>query len=639
MLFRSADAKREALEAAAAAAIEKFEALAKAEPDRYRRRVLATAAAGYAAPFLFLVTLIAAVALLGLAAANSHSGGGAVAKLGIGVAILGFMIVRAMIVKFPPPEGIRIAEADAPALFGEIEKVRAALKGPPLHEVYLDDNLNAAIQQSPRFGFFGGHINRLIIGLPLMNALTTPQLIAVIAHEYGHLAGSHGKTSSDIYRTRAMWSRLYEQLHGHQGILTLPLTLFIDRFAPYFDRLSFPLARANEFEADRAAADIAGAQVMGDALMRINLASRRLRQEFWPSIQRRTAAAPSPDIDPQAAMAEDLRAMSAWTDNKRWARAALLEETSFEDTHPALKDRLAAVGAKPRLPSGDAEPSIALLGPFAAKATAEFDTKWRAVAGRNWTNAHEEAKGKIARLEELDARAAAGPLNADEALERAHLAEETRSRQEASTRLLDAVKWNPGNAQSWLEAGAALVEIGDARGLKFLSRAGAMEDRLKLFAHNNAWRYHAERGDRKAAAVELDAAKKEGKRHQKAMMDTSAFSKKDDLAPHGLIEPAGDLARALGSIPGVRNAWLVRKSTDSFPGYFAYHLIVEPKREKFDYGAAIAAFQSIGLDAPGYIWFAVRENKWMAKKARRADGAALVDNGRVTCAAPAVRAA
>ncbi len=619
-MFWKDEARREA---AAQREIERFEALAKADPERYRRLVVLTAAAGYAAPFVFLGLLAALVAILGYAAFVNHAGEALFAKLALAVAVVGLMILRSMFIKFDAPEGILIAAADAPDFFATIETIRARLDGPQVDEVYVDGELNAYIQQIPRFGFFGGSINRLVVGLPLMRALTKPQLAAVLAHEYGHLAGAHGKTGTSLYRTRALWARLFAQLEAHHNLLNLPLYYFIRWFAPYFDRLSFPLGRSDEFAADRRAAEIAGAQAIGDSLVRISLAARHLGEKFWPAVRRRAIASPAPDIDPQAAIARAMSAMCGWPENGKWTRAALAEATGFADTHPALKDRLAAVGVEPRPPCSGPAAAAELLGDFAAKAEAELDRKWRELAERDWAQAHAAAREKSRTLRDLDDKAARAPLDRDAALIRGRIAGELMTAKEAARRFLEAVKWRPDHAEAWLHAGCALVALGDRRGLKFLNRAAAAEARFRYAAAFHAFQTHAEAGDGSATVGARKALDQETKHHERAAAEVSTLTSKDALVAHGLDDfTQHAISARLGALEGLKGAWLLRKHAPTLEGYFAYHLVIEPKsRTKFDYNAAAAAFQDLELDAGSHLWFAAPPQKKLKKIAARVVGA------------------
>lgn len=81
----------------------------------------------------------------------------------------------------------------------------------------MDGEFSASIRQVPRYGLFGGAINQLTIGLALVMALDKPRLLAVLAHEYGHLRGDHGRFAAWIYRTRLSWQRLHETMDEDAG--------------------------------------------------------------------------------------------------------------------------------------------------------------------------------------------------------------------------------------------------------------------------------------------------------------------------------------------------------------------------------------------------------------------------------------
>ena len=116
--------------------------------------------------------------------------------------------LRALWVRIAPPEGEEITALDAPELFQALERIRRKVKGPAIHHVLLSDEFNASIQQIPRYGLFGGGTNHLVIGLPLLMALDRGRFLSVLAHEYGHLRGDHGRFGAWIYRTRWSWMQL-----------------------------------------------------------------------------------------------------------------------------------------------------------------------------------------------------------------------------------------------------------------------------------------------------------------------------------------------------------------------------------------------------------------------------------------------
>src|SRR5439155_1953007 len=129
------------------------------------------------------------------------------------------VIIRSLWVRIPRPEGISICEDQAPNLFETADRLSRQLRAPRPHDVILDGSFNAGVAQIPRFGVLGWSRNYLTVGLPLLDALTPEQFKAVLAHEFGHLAGAHGRFRAWIYRLRTSWAQLLENLRKqkHRG--------------------------------------------------------------------------------------------------------------------------------------------------------------------------------------------------------------------------------------------------------------------------------------------------------------------------------------------------------------------------------------------------------------------------------------
>ena len=133
-------------------------------------------------------------------------------KLGIFLAPLGWFIVRALWVRIQPPSGLELRATEAPSLFGLVERVRRALRARRVDTVLLTDDLNAGVAHVPWFGLVGPGRTYLVLGLPLLQAVTEPQLEAILAHEFGHVSGKHTRFGAWVYRTRLTWARLAGQI-------------------------------------------------------------------------------------------------------------------------------------------------------------------------------------------------------------------------------------------------------------------------------------------------------------------------------------------------------------------------------------------------------------------------------------------
>ena len=187
--------------------------------------------------------------------------------IGLPAGWLAWNVAKALQVRFAPPEGLALRREDAPELWAEIERLRVAVGAPSLHGILITGDVNAAMVQTPRLGVLGLTRNQLVLGLPLLRSLAEDEARAVIAHEFGHLAGGHGRLKAWMWRMRLAWLRIQQQSVQGEGAPRL-LRWFLAWYGPRFAAASFVLARSHERSADRSAIDVAGAEACARALTR-----------------------------------------------------------------------------------------------------------------------------------------------------------------------------------------------------------------------------------------------------------------------------------------------------------------------------------------------------------------------------------
>ncbi len=374
----------------------------------------------------------------------------------------------------PAPTGRELDEDEAPHLFELVDELRDQVKGALVHHVLITRDFNAAICQCPRFGFFGGYRNYLILGLPLLYALTPEEAKAVIAHEYGHLAGGHNKLTRWIYRQRSTFAGLYEHARSRRESHTVNNVIagMLDWFAPYYQAYTFVLSRQNEYDADAIARDAAGAEAAASALIRTDLLSSWLERTFWPKIYEPASKKPEPPFMPYVSMRKLLPVtMDEWA-NKERMQAAWKVESDVLDTHPCLRERVTALEQRPKLPAlPQACAADALLGPFALALAKEFDRDWWAAEKPKWASYHHRHTRSNSRIAQLEERPVT-ELNALEAQELALLLVEYRSLESAKAVLHDLVR-RPGERfpKPMFYYGRVLLYEKNERGLDYLEEA------------------------------------------------------------------------------------------------------------------------------------------------------------------------
>ena len=543
--------------------VARLEVTARQYPARYRFTVLALALFGYGYLIGLLLLLLALMigALASIAVLKAFA-----IKLALPIAAFAWMVLKALWVRIAPPQGYRLKRQDAPELFALIDDLRQRLRAPKFHRVLIVDEFNAAVSQVPRLGLFGWQQNYLLIGLPLMKTLTREQLTAVLAHEFGHLAGGHGRIGNWLYRLRMSWARLQQSLQQEQPWGGFMLRPFIDRYVPFFNAYSFPLARANEFEADAASVRLTSAEAQAQTLTAVHVMSSWLGERYWPSIHAMADREPKPAYAPLANLRIDAADLAV-DDLQAWIERAMERRTSSTDTHPSLTDRLAAIGQPPTLalpPPGEAADQ--LLGRSRDAVVAALDAQWRERIEHAWEQRYEHSQRSRERLAELDA-IEASTRSFDEAFEHATLIEDFGAGPDAAlVEFRELQARSPDSALAAFALGQRLLARDDAEGVTLLEHALTIESSSEAIIAEQLRNYWWRQGDEERAHAWHARLVQAHDFEQKMRAERDSLTLKDKLLLHELDDEQLDALReALHQIPGLRKAYLVRKQLQHRP--------------------------------------------------------------------------
>ncbi len=476
------------------AMVARLEADSAAAPRAYKLKVAALALLGFGILALLLGAVgLGIVLLVALTVAVALSGGAALlllmkmGKLLLVVALPMFYLVKhgvqALLVRLPPPAGEPLTRAQAPALFAVLDDMRRRMKGPAVHRVLVVDEVNAAVVQRPAFGLVGFARNHLLLGLPLLESLPPDEALAVVAHEYGHLAGSHARFGAWIYRLRNGWGTIQaftEQMQGWLAALVRPLVRW---YAPYFNAYTFVLARANEYEADAASAELVSAAAASRALKRVNLVAPQYERFVGRTFERVRDDA-EPPADRSQRWAEQAVRPAEAGDAQRWLADALDREGDVADTHPVLRLRLAALAAAAdgaadpqALPPPAIGPSAAQawLGPVLPELRRRFESAWAERVAAGWAERHAQIRVDRERLAALRALPA---LDGEQQFERLRLQTvlETEVDQREAWAAFNAAQ--PDHAVALFFEGAERLYHGDEGGVPLLERSMALDAAL-----------------------------------------------------------------------------------------------------------------------------------------------------------------
>ena len=543
---------------------------------RYRRGVAAFAALGY---LWVMACLLLAVGLITAMASSIGRGRFSFAQgwlLLFGIGLL-WATLRALWVTFDEPGGIRLERKDAPRLFEALDRIRDRIDGPPIHHVFLDDEFNASIRQVPRFGLLGGAVNYLSVGLPLLMALDRRRLLSVLAHEYGHLRGNHGRLSAWIYRTRLSWLKLDASLQRDQGVMAALSQAFFRWYFPRFAARTFALARQDEYEADRVSARLLGTEVSAAALTEMAVKGAWYTERFWPAHWSRAGAEILP-AGPFGALQVALRRAPDADFARAALRSAMRRVSDIDDTHPSLRDRLEAFEEPAALPAWSAKSALEMFDDGGKHWVEHFDREWRRANASDWKQHH----AHLSRVRDRVAALAAsqGRNNADEMVEWADLERRLDARAPVQGRYERALELSPAHAGALRGLVQMLAPNDRAGRLPLLEQLHGTGAASRWWAASNALALleNPDAGPHDEAALKLWRARlkeaDEGEhRAWEELAETPYFGL---IAPHDLSPfEAGELQTDFVRCQPVVRAWVLRKSLREFPWRRAYIVFVE----------------------------------------------------------------
>ncbi len=554
--------------------ISRLEITARDNPRRYVASVLAVAMLGFAVLGFAMLYALAPAALMGvLAVAVVLTGGKALilllklGKLLLLLVVPAWLMIKSSIqmlfARFPRPDGRELSAAEAPELFRRLDDLRTRMRGPRIHKVLLTDELNAAIVQHPRFGLFGWEENYLILGFQYLQIMSAEEAFSVVAHEYGHLSGQHGRLAGFIYRFRSAWGRMQNLSEQWTDWGSRAVARLFRWYAPYFNAYTFVLARQGEYVADRVAAEVAGAEHAGNALMRGAVAAQFEDDVFWPAVGRLVADHPQPIPDRGAFWVRTIDEKLDEAARRRYLEAARGEETGYLDTHPSLSDRLAAIGvagddsAAQRLAPPVENAAQTWLGTALPGIQAEFDRAWQAHAAEHWQERHQrlrECREGLAQLQGKDS------LTIEERWQVLDFTRELDPDADLMPQLDAILQLMPDHASALYRRGKILLDRGDEAGIADLERLMEKDPEATLGACELAWRHYSEHAPEKAEQYRQRWLAR-SEYEDRVQAESRTLGADATLAPHDLdaetVEQIATIVRDHGR--HVKQAWLMRR--------------------------------------------------------------------------------
>lgn len=324
--------------------------------------------------YLFILALAAACIYLPYLLLFTAGGTQSLLLLLFGVAIAGgllwSLVPRADNFKPPGPE---LTRAQHPRLFAEIDAIAASLNEPMPSEVYLIGEVNAFV--ADRGGVLGFGSRRVMgLGLPLLSVLSIAQFRAVLAHEFAHYYGGDTSLGPWVYKTKMAMIRTFQAVGSLSKlarfwvlvIMYMIVTTILKWYFLLFMRAINLVSRRQEYRADELACLVAGRESLIGGL-RIIRGTAPAWQPYW-----NTEVSPVLNSGSMPGLGDGFaRFVSAPGIAQKIEENVQKElregKVGPYDTHPPLRERIAAAQSLPTVsalqasPQDDTAPASTLL--------------------------------------------------------------------------------------------------------------------------------------------------------------------------------------------------------------------------------------------------------------------------------------
>jgi Zn-dependent protease with chaperone function len=410
----------------------------------------------------------------------------------IAVAVYNFLKIE---IELPPGAILDLQDPDNLEFKNLLTSLMQRIKARPIDRVIIDRQLNTALFQISRFGNFGKTQRYLVIGLPLLLALSPDRFKAVLARNLTHVSTANSTISSWLYNLVRSYQAIVALLQN-KGSLVSIFIIFLNWYLPILESYTFALRREHEDAADRLAVNIAGRQNMAEALVALEIYRQFLDQQFWPEIFKNEGRDPLPPLNIFSQM-EVAIANRDLTKNSQWLQAALALPIDASQTHQCLRKRLLALGYTDRTIDRlslepDLQPSAArkYLSKSLPSLVDLLGKYWQSEVSTQWQqkfNERQKAERSIERLTTQVERAPVKPINTktervetrgghqdltiDEFLVLAQRKIELGDLDGGMMLLYQSLELNPHHAQINLLLGSILLKMGNPHGIDYLETA------------------------------------------------------------------------------------------------------------------------------------------------------------------------
>lgn len=336
--FWSARNLRRAFRAFIQAVIHKY-------PRTYLGCIALLALAGYAVIVLFPVLVLAGILNIYQAVTTGNDIAWQSASLWLAIAIFsGLVSYRYTRYKPSLPAGLTLIEDKAPELFGLVERTRSHFKRPAIHRIVITPDYELDIIKTPRWALPVWSTNTLVIGLPVLQCLTTRQFECMVARRLGQFSKRENPLTNWLYQLRAIWQQYHTGYGQLKGSVIQPMKWIFSVYAPLYSKCSFYAARRDELNADAYAMELYNDEEVREMITADAVCRHYLHERYWPAVHKIAAIETKTLPTPHSKMATAVQAVLKGDKLEKMIDEILKESPGRNNPVPSLQARIQNIG-------------------------------------------------------------------------------------------------------------------------------------------------------------------------------------------------------------------------------------------------------------------------------------------------------
>ena len=242
-----------------------------------------------------------------------------------------------------PPAGVVLDRELAPDLHGLVDDTAEHYGRIGVDRIVITGGYQLDIIMTPCTALPAGSMRSLVIGLPLMQCLSSQQLVCLLARRLGQFSKRSNRLLNWLFELRDIWP-LYRSRDAGADPGYLPVHLLFTVYAPLYTVFSTAAARLDELRADSYAMEVCSDDEVLEAISTDAVNRLFLRDKYWPVIRKLGAQEATAITKTNAGMMTVLRAGLKNENIGEWIEKAMCMEQQWNDPNPLLVRRLDNIG-------------------------------------------------------------------------------------------------------------------------------------------------------------------------------------------------------------------------------------------------------------------------------------------------------